>query len=84
MTLQEQLDALRAKDVPIPLIGVQAITQALRLREAGLTYDAISKTMVLYHGVSKSADWWRKLLREHGAAPKHFANGKRRIIKRAA
>lgn len=79
MTLQEKLDALKADGTPIPLVGVQAIQQALRLRRAGLTYGTIATVMRVYHGSSKPGESWRNTLRTYGAEPKHHANGSRRV-----
>lgn len=87
MTLQEKLDVLRHQNVPLPLVGIPEITQALRLRKAGLTYDGIAKTMQVYHGSTRSGDAWRAALRDAGAPPKHHLNGTRRVppqVRRAA
>lgn len=75
--LQEQLAALRESRAPLPLRGMAEISQALRLRDTGMTYAAIAKAMTVYHGSSRSGDAWRHHLREHGAGPKHHPNSLR-------
>lgn len=75
MTLQEQLDHLRTQGAPLPLIGMQGITQAMILRQKGLPYSAIAKVMNVYHGSTRSEHYWRRVLRERGAAPKVHGNG---------
>lgn len=82
MTLQEKLDVLRHQNVPLPLVGIPEITQALRLRRAGLTYGDIARTMSFYHGSTRSEDSWRYVLREYGAPARHHANGAPRVAPR--
>lgn len=79
MTLQEQLALLRAGNTPLPLVGVQAVTQAIRLRKAGMTYGAIAIAMREYHGCSFSENGWRSKLRARGVPPKHYADGSLRV-----
>ena len=74
--LQQHLNMMRGEPV-IPLAKMQGITQALRLRNAGLTYGAIAKVMSLYHGCDRTEAAWRHHLREHGASPKHHPNSLR-------
>ena len=74
--LQQHMLKMRTDPV-IPLMGIQAITQALRLRHAGLTYGAISKVMSLYHGSHHTEAAWRRTLREQGATAKHHPNSPR-------
>lgn len=48
----------------------QARLQALRLRNAGLTYPAISIVIAEYHGIDRAADSWRYMCRKQGAPPR--------------
>lgn len=82
MTLQDQLAALKARDVPMPLVGMQAVSQAMRLRGTGLTYSAIAIVMREYHGSGRTEEHWRRLLRAQGAPGKHFAASRRVAPKR--
>lgn len=83
--LQQHLELMHATPIA-PLAGIQAVMQALRLREAGLPYAAIATVMRVYHGTLKSEAAWRAMLRHHGAAPKHYRDGPRRApsVRRAA
>jgi hypothetical protein len=71
----EQLEALRNHEAPLPGTRGQVIAQALRLRRQGLPYGAISRVIDAYHGVYISEGQWRRILRDRGAPPKHYANG---------
>jgi hypothetical protein len=79
VTLQDKLNLLRQQNVPLPLVGIPEVAQALRLRRAGLTYGAIARTMSFYHGSTRSEDSWRHVLRTQGAPPRHYLNGARRV-----
>jgi hypothetical protein len=54
----------------VPLTSGQADAQALRLREAGLSYGAIARVMRSYHGVGMNENTWRHRLRRLGVEPK--------------
>lgn len=73
-----QLRMMRSEPV-VGLTGIAAVTQALRLREQDLTYRAISTVMRVYHGVERSENAWRHMLRTHGAAPLAYADGSQRV-----
>jgi hypothetical protein len=81
MTFQDQLNLLRAGDVPIPLMSGQATAQAVRLRATGLSYGSISMVMATYHGWRLSGAAWHKRCREAGSPPKHYADGSLRQFK---
>lgn len=71
--LQQHLLMMRGEP-PIPLVKMPAIKQALRLRQAGLSYGAISTVMDVYHGCHRTDHAWRNMLRRQGAEPKHRLN----------
>lgn len=60
MTTPDLLGALRAGEPVVTLRGMAAITQAQRLRAAGLSYHAIAVTMRTYHGADHSEHAWRR------------------------
>jgi hypothetical protein len=68
--LQQHVEEVLAKAVPLPMTRESAIEQALRLRAEGMSYGNISKVMRLYHGRSVSPDHWSRLCREAGAPRK--------------
>lgn len=80
MTLQEQVDALRRRQAPIPLTPIQQVMQAAMLRDTGMDYTAISQAMGVYHGAWYSPAGWNYRLRRNGLhEPKHYANGSHRV-----
>ena len=75
MTLDEHLAAVRANRSIVPTVTLDdqaAFTQALVLRQHGLTYPAIATAMALYHGDERTPDAWRGALRLRGAGAKHY------------
>lgn len=77
--LYQSLALMRAHQAPLPLLGGQAVAQAMRLRRRGLTYGSIAIVMGTYHGVYKSEDTWRQALRSRGVPAKHHPNGSLRV-----
>jgi hypothetical protein len=58
---------------PLPLGHGNAIRRGLQLREAGaphLSYHSIAHIMAEYHGIRRSAGWWREHLKAAGASPR--------------
>lgn len=72
--LQDHLARLRGGEPIVPLLPGQAVYQAKRLREAGLTYGAVAQVMALYHGAVKTEAGWQSQLRRMGVPPKHYAS----------
>jgi hypothetical protein len=77
--LQQSLALMRAHDAPLPLTEGQALAQAMRLRQHGMTYRTIAMVVGTYHGVYYAEDWWRRNLRSRGFPPRHHANGTLRV-----
>lgn len=63
-----QLECLRGSRPPMKLTTGQSEAQAVRLREAGMSYPSIEVAMRVYHGVERSAHAWQWLCRSRGVA----------------
>ena len=79
MTFQEQINLLRAGEVPMPLLTGQATAQAVRLRQSGLSYTSIAVVMATYHGWRLSGAGWRVRCRAAGVPGKPLSNGTMRL-----
>jgi hypothetical protein len=66
---------LRDGQPPVPLTDGQATAQALRLRQAGMSYPQISTVMKIYHGVGGGEEAWRRRLHKAGAPRKRHGIG---------
>ena len=62
------------RSAPIPLGFVRAVQRAklLRDREPSLSYKALACVMREYHGVDRSASWWRMQLHAAGVPAKRW------------
>lgn len=78
MKLDDHLKAVRDNRSLAPVSRfddkLEALTQALVLRNLGLTYVDIATVMRVYHGIDRSYYTWRNNLRKLGAPPVNRGN----------
>lgn len=64
------LNELRTGGNPLPLTDGQATAQAMRLHQAGLSFNSIAAVMSMYHQQHRSPNAWRARLVKAGCPPR--------------